>query len=105
MRGYLRTSLLLGLIASAACFGQAVSQITGVTRDQTGAVVPGVEVTATNTDTGTKRSAVTDESGAYLLVNLAVGPYKVEAMKMGFRTYVQTGIDLQVGTAPTIPIT
>jgi len=96
------------ILAALSCniiFGQAVSQISGTVRDESGAVVPGVEVTATQTDTGVKRTAVSDNAGVYILTNLPLGPYRVEAMKSGFRTYVQTGIQLQVGTAPEIPIT
>lgn len=96
--------ITLGLLPTPA-FSQAVSQINGTVIDQTGAAVPGVDVTATQTDTGQKRSVTTDESGNYVLTNLPVGPYRLEAMKMGFRTFVQTGIQLQVATSPTIPIT
>jgi Carboxypeptidase regulatory-like domain len=48
---------------------------------------------------------MTDTAGYYVLTNLPLGPYRLEASKMGFRTYVQTGIELQVGTAPQIAIT
>jgi hypothetical protein len=45
--------LLAGILAMApAAFGQAVSQISGNVKDQAGAVLPGVEITATQTDTG-----------------------------------------------------
>ncbi|MDP8990890.1 MAG: carboxypeptidase regulatory-like domain-containing protein [Acidobacteriota bacterium] len=92
------------LLASSGLFGQAVSQISGTAKDQTGAVVPGVAITATQTDTGFKRTAVTDEAGDYVLPNLPIGPYRLDGSKMGFRTYVQTGIVLQVGASPVIPI-
>jgi hypothetical protein len=47
---------------------------------------------------------ITDENGNYLLPNLPLGPYRLEAVKMGFHTYVRTGIELQVGSNPEIPI-
>jgi len=93
------------LLLSSVAFGQAVSQISGIIRDESAAVVTSVEVTATQTDTGFKRTALTDADGYYVLTNLPLGPYRLEAGKMGFRTYVQTGIQLQVGAAPEIPIT
>ena len=96
--------LEVSVLTSGLAFGQAVSQISGTTKDQSGAVVPGVEVTAIQTDTGLKRTAVTTESGEFVLPNLQIGPYRLEAAKPGFRTYIQTGIDLQVGANPTIPI-
>ncbi|HEX6894377.1 MAG TPA: carboxypeptidase-like regulatory domain-containing protein, partial [Bryobacteraceae bacterium] len=88
-----------------AASGQAVSQISGTVRDNSGAVMAGVQITATDTDTDFKRMAVTDDAGNYVLINLPLGPYRLEASKMGFRNYVQTGITLQVGTAPEIAIT
>ena len=102
-----RTSGICLCAAVFACgmiFGQAVSQITGTTRDSSGAVVQGVEITATQLDTGLKRTAVTDENGAFVLPNLPIGPYRLEAARPGFRTYVQTGISLQVDSNPVIPI-
>ena len=71
-------------------------------RDQTGAVLPGVEVTATQTATGIARAVVTNETGFYVLASLPVGPYKLEAALPGFRTFVQTGIVLQVNDTPVI---
>src|SRR5919198_2178748 len=83
-------------------WAQATAQITGTVKDQTGAVLPGAEVTATQTATGAKGSAVTDETGSYILQNLPIGPYTIEAALPGFKTYVQSGIILQVGTTPTV---
>src|SRR5437867_11470052 len=85
-------------------WAQAVStsQISGIVKDQTGAVLPGAEVAATQTDTGAKRTALTDEAGYYSLPNLPVGPYRVEVTLPGFRAYVQTGIILQVNSNPVI---
>src|SRR5215467_5032683 len=83
-------------------WAQATAQIVGSVKDQTGAVLPGVEVTATQTATGAKRTAVTDETGSYILQNLPIGPYVVEAALPGFKTFVQSGIVLQVGTTPTV---
>ncbi len=92
------------LIAGVLVFGQAVSQISGTVKDDSGAVVPGVEITVTQTDTGAKRTAMTDETGSYILPNLPLGPYRLEASKEGFRGYLQTGIELQVGSNPVIPV-
>ena len=96
------TALLILLVGNSPVWAQGTAQISGSVKDQTGAVLPGVEVTATQTGTGTKRAAVTDETGAYNLTNLPIGPYMVEASLPGFKTYVQTGIVLQVGTNPTV---
>jgi Carboxypeptidase regulatory-like domain len=96
------SGLLVSVLISATVWAQGTAQISGTVKDQSGAVLPGVEVTATQTDTGIARSAVTNETGSYVLPNLAVGPYKVDAALSGFRTYVQSGIVLQVGSNPVI---
>jgi hypothetical protein len=67
-------------------------------------VLPGVTVVAIQTETGFRREAVTAETGAYSLLNLPVGPYRLEATLAGFRTYSQTGIVLQVNSNPVIPV-
>jgi len=97
-------SLQILALSGGVILGQAVSQISGVVRDTTGAVIQGAEVTATQTETDVKRTAMSDENGAYVLPNLAIGPYRLEAAHMGFRTYVQTGIVLQVDSNPVISV-
>src|SRR5713226_2764046 len=93
----LKISALVAL--SAACvFGQATSvvQISGVVTDANAGVISGVAVKAIQTDTGLVRAATTEADGSYVLSNLPVGPYRLEAAAAGFRAYVQTGIVLQV---------
>src|SRR3954470_6417997 len=96
---------LLALVATAMdVHAQATAQISGVARDQSSAVLPGVEVTATQTATGVSRMTVTNETGAYVLPNIPLGPYKLEATLPGFRTFVQTGISLQVNDNAVINV-
>ena len=83
-------------------WGQATAQISGSVKDQSGAALPGVEVTVTQTNTGVMRSAITNETGSYILQNLPIGSYRLEASLPGFRSYVQTGIVLQVNASPLI---
>jgi hypothetical protein len=95
------------LILSVTCivvWAQATAQISGAVRDQSGAVLPGVEITVTQTGTGMVRNTVTNETGSYVLPNLALGPYRLEAALPGFRTYVQTGIVLQVNSSPVLNV-
>jgi len=95
--------LALAVAASPAA-AQATAELSGIVRDESGAVLPGVTVTVTQTDTGFTRSVVTDGDGLYLMPNLPVGPYRLEASLQGFRAYAQTGIVLQVAATPTINI-
>src|SRR5262245_35305187 len=99
---HLGVSLLMGLLfcvlSCATVLAQAAStaQIDGLVRDQTGAILPGAEISVTQTDTGLSRSTLTNETGTYVLTNLPTGPYRLEVSLPGFRTYVQSGIVLQV---------
>src|ERR1051325_5396777 len=94
--------LLIATVTVTNALAQATAQITGTVRDQSGAVLPGVEVTATQTETNISRTAITNETGSYILPNLAVGPYRFQAALPGFRTFVQTGIVLQVNSNPVL---
>src|SRR5215831_7752061 len=83
-------------------FAQGTAQISGTVKDQSGAVLPGTEVTATQTETGVARTVVSNETGLYVIPDLAVGPYRLEASLPGFRRFVQTGIILQVNGSPVV---
>src|SRR5690242_18128913 len=92
-------SLIALAFSASTCMSalaQSTAQISGTVKDQSGAVLPGAELTVTQTDTGVKRNTVTNETGSYILPDLPIGPYRLEAALPGFKTYVQTGIVLQV---------
>jgi hypothetical protein len=97
-------SLFVLLFAGSFAFAQGVStaSIAGTVRDSSGSVLPGVTVTSTHTGTALTRTVVSDEEGRYTISSLPVGPYKVEFMLQGFRSFVQSGIVLQVNASPTL---
>ena len=81
--------LLLGLVISLFAstgnlWAQATAQISGTARDQSGAVLPGVEIRATQGGTGFTRTSVTNETGSYVLSNLPIGPYKLGSIVTRF---------------------
>ena len=94
----------LMVLSSGTVWAQETAQINGTLQDSTGALLPGVEVTATQTATGLSRLTISNETGSYLLSNLPLGPYRLEAVLPGFQTFAQTGIVLQVGSRLTINI-
>ena len=100
------SGLAVVLVTAGAAWAQAgaTAQINGTVRDSSGGVLPGVDVTVTQTDTNFTRSTVTDEGGNYILSNLPIGPYRLQASLSGFRAFQRTGIVLQVNANPTIPI-
>ena len=96
--------LILTVLSCSFVFAQGTAQISGVVRDQSGAVLPGVEVTATQTETAIARTTLSNETGSFVLPSLVTGPYRLEAALAGFRTFVQTGIVLQVNSNPSFNV-
>jgi hypothetical protein len=95
--GALSIALGVSLLAPVAAAAQvANAQISGRITDASGAVLPGVTVTATQTDTQFVRTTVSNDVGAFTLPNLPIGPYRLEASLQGFQTFAQSGITVQV---------
>jgi hypothetical protein len=103
---------LLCLLLSLNAFSQSTNATVGGTvQDATGAIVPGVNITATNTGTGIATSVLSNESGAYQFASLQPGTYEIKAELRGFQTAVtknfqlggaqqaRLNFTLQVGTA------
>src|SRR3954470_7999626 len=88
---------LLALALTAPAFAQATGAITGVITDQSGAVMPGVTVEATNTATAQTRNSVTGADGFYTLPLLQPGRYHVKATLAGFKPVVREAVDVSVG--------
>ena len=95
-------AVVIIVLSGAGVWAQSTAQINGTVRDQSGALMPGVDVKVTQTATGLVRGTVTNETGAYTFPNLPIGPYRLEASLPGFRSYVQMGIVLQVNDSPEI---
>jgi hypothetical protein len=76
--------------------GGESTQILGIVEDSTGAVIPGVTVTATHLATGQTRKTITGDSGTYVFPLMTPGEYKVRAEMTGFKTDVRTGLILQL---------
>jgi hypothetical protein len=85
--------------------GQTTSTIRGVIRARTGTLLPGVEVTAINTETGAVRVTQTTAEGAFILAGLPVGRYELRAQFPEFRLLVHKDIELAVGEAAVFDLT
>ena len=72
-------------LSSTPAAAQFSSSVQGIVADQSGAVMPGVTVTARNLETQVAVSAVTNETGVYRLSSLAPGRYEVLAEISGFQ--------------------
>ncbi len=94
------------LLIAIAVPGSALAQasITGVVRDSTGAVMPGVTVEAASPALIEKtRAAVTDSAGLYRIVDLRPGTYSLTFTLPGFQTVVREGLQLSGTVTLTIP--
>src|SRR6266542_3115111 len=103
MRAAVRTLAVSAWICllPAAVFAQAV--ITGVVRDTSGAVLPGVTVEATSPALIEKvRTAVSDGTGQYRIEDLRPGTYSVTFTLQGFNTYKREGIELTGSFTATV---
>ena len=89
-------AIFLSLATTALLAQESHGTINGHVVDATGAAVPGAEVHATNTVTGTSVSAKTNESGAYNLPYLVPSTYTVSAEMHGFKKTERSGIEVRV---------
>jgi len=76
--------------------------IEGTITDPSGAILPGVTVTLTNTGTNYEKSLTTDDRGRFRVPLLPLGPYKVAASLDGFATLVNEGLQLNLGATLTV---
>jgi len=98
--------VLVSCLAGTAAFGQLRNAtLTGTVADSTGAVLPGVTVTATNTATNVAESNVTNEAGAYTILSLIPGTYTVSAELPGFRKETYTKAEFGNGVTVRLNFT
>lgn len=87
------SALVLGF--SLLAFGQGqVATLLGTVTDPSGAILPNVTITITNTATGVTKTSVTNEAGAYTFPGLQIGTYEVKATAQGFKAETRTGVVL-----------
>src|SRR5688572_15791158 len=86
---FLASSVLRAQITTAT--------ISGTISDESGAVLPGVSVSSRDVETGSVRTALSDDSGRYRLPLLEPGTYQLQGELAGFQTAVIEGIKLEVG--------
>jgi len=92
-------------LLACTAFGQSNrGTVTGTISDTAGAVVPGVPVVLTNTETGAKSETVSTGTGNYSLLQLPVGTYTLTAEQPGFSKYEQTNIKVDVAVTTRVDI-
>ena len=93
------------LVPTAAWAHAETGNIAGVVRDSSGAVMPGVTVTAVEAGTGVSRETVTGANGRYSFPTLRPTSYEIRAELAGFRTVRQTDVVLAANQNLTLNIT
>src|SRR5262245_5024966 len=94
----LAVAVCAGLIPLPLSAQRATATISGTVSDATGAVIPMAKVRATNVETGTIQTAVSESQGRYRIAELPVGEYRVQVESVGFQSMVRTGVVLTVGS-------
>jgi hypothetical protein len=83
------------LLTAFSVFGQiGRASLTGIVRDQTGSVIPGVSVTVVNKATGLNYKTTSNDEGIYTLGALPVGEYRISFQIAGFKEVVREGVIL-----------
>ena len=100
MRRFAALSIFLCLVLASLALSQGGSgQLGGVVTDPSGALLPGVTITATNTETSVASTTITNETGSYNFPSLQPGPaYRIAASLPGFQTKAVTNLNLGAGT-------
>jgi carboxypeptidase family protein len=93
------------LVCGSAAAQETRARITGTVTDGQGSVIPGVTVTAVNTETNVATEALSNSSGAFTVQSLIPGRYRVTAALQGFKTFAREGIELHTAETLTLGVT
>ncbi|HEX2638957.1 MAG TPA: TonB-dependent receptor, partial [Pyrinomonadaceae bacterium] len=92
----------LFVMTAAAAVAQSTSGVTGIVTDTSGALVPGVRVTLTDTKTGRELTTTANDQGSYAFTNIQQGTgYKLTFTSQGFQTFVLNNVSLGIGRTET----
>src|SRR5262245_34672252 len=99
MRGKIlaTTALVVSLFVCSYSFGQVNAVLSGTVADSSGALIPGVEVTAKNINTGIADTRITNETGNFVFPSLQPGTYTLSAALSGFQTASYNNVVLGQG--------
>ncbi|MFY9527850.1 MAG: carboxypeptidase-like regulatory domain-containing protein, partial [Candidatus Acidiferrales bacterium] len=107
MRARHITSLLVAsLVFITSVFAQSPNgTISGVVIDPSEAAIAGAEITIVNDATRVQYSTKTNNEGIYVVPNLPPGPYRIQVLRIGFKTLIKPDVTLNVQDAVAINFT
>jgi hypothetical protein len=104
MRSFLITVVCFVFLATGASAQSESAALTGIVTDPSAAVMPGALVRVTHTATNATSEVLTGESGWYYVPGLKPGLYSVTVTREGFKSYVNSGITLQVNQTARLDV-
>jgi len=104
-RSLLLVAFLVLLLPNLLFAQTNAGSLSGRVSDTTGAGLPGVTVTATNSSTGFNRTVITETDGSYRFQSLPVGTYEVLADLAGFGSVDTRNVEVNVSTDRTLNVT
>ncbi|HUK16945.1 MAG TPA: TonB-dependent receptor [Bryobacteraceae bacterium] len=99
-----RIAIALSLLASGLFAQENRGTFSGIISDPSGSPIPKAKVTATETRTGTKTTAVSEDTGQYTIPLLLPGQYDIAVEAPGFQQEVRKGITLSAGEHPVVNV-
>ena len=90
--------------AGSSAIGQTAATLSGVVEDPSGGVLPGVQLTLRQEETGLTRVAVSGRDGRYVFAVLPAGVYDLRAELSGFQTLVRQGLAVTVAATVNVPL-
>jgi hypothetical protein len=97
-------AIVLALAARPAASQNVTASVTGTVTDDTGALVSGATVTATNQATGVEYTATSNDAGVYTITGLNIGTYVIRAEASGFKKAATNPIQLESGQIARVSI-
>jgi Carboxypeptidase regulatory-like domain/TonB dependent receptor len=101
---FIQRTLCMLLLASLAFAQSDRGTITGTVTDPAGAAIANAQIQAKQLETGALFPTASTGTGDYTLVQLPVGPYEISATAPGFKTFVRSGVTVQVAQTLRINI-
>jgi hypothetical protein len=93
------------LVFAAALAGQTqTATVRGTVTDHSGAMIPGAQVTLTNTEQNRSWTASTNAEGAYIFVQIPPGKYTLAVEAKGFKKYEHTSMTLEVAQIAALDV-
>jgi Carboxypeptidase regulatory-like domain len=103
----LRAFVIAAIVAALSVAGLAqitTTGIRGITRDQSGSVIPNATIKLVDNSTGVERATVSSSDGGFLFPNLQFGSYKLTVTAAGFQTTVIAAITVESGRTTDVSV-